>query len=614
MNTNRAALIGTASVLALGLGGWALSRRGAADEVTYRSAVVQRTDLRETVSASGIVQPLTTVDIKSRAGGEVKVLSVEVGDFVKPGQLIARIDPTDSQTAYNQAQADVLAAQARISQAQQTLTLESRTRSVSVADAEAAVRAAEARVASAEAQAKAQPTLTDAAVRQARANLTSAEQALAQLRKGTDPTARADARTSLTSAQANLANAELNLQRQQKLLDRGFVSQQAVDAARTERDVAAAQVEAARTRAETVGQSQGAAIAAAEARVAEARAALRSAEAQRVQVNLRRQDVASARAQLAQARAGLETARANQGQVGIRANDIQTAQSQMARAKASLLNATVQLDSTTVRAPRAGVVLQKYVEQGTIITSGQSLTAQGASIVQLGDVSRLFVDAAVDEADLASVKVGQKVKVVFDAFPDQEWEGRVRRIDPRGVTDNNVTSIKTQVEILKPDRRLRPGLNAECEFLIAEKTGVLAVPTRAVRNDKGKKYVEVFTPDPSAAPAGKKPEPGSGPGGGGGGRGPGGPGGGPGGFGGGGGAPAGEKGKAERREVVTGMEAGDQVEIVSGLKEGDKVVTQTIRPEDQKGGGGQGGPGGAGGRGQGGPGGFGGGRSRPGSF
>ena len=65
-------------LVALALGGWALTRRSGAQEVTYRTAEVERQDLRETVSATGIVQPLTTVDIKSRAGGEVKLLAVEV--------------------------------------------------------------------------------------------------------------------------------------------------------------------------------------------------------------------------------------------------------------------------------------------------------------------------------------------------------------------------------------------------------------------------------------------------------------------------------------------------------------------------------------------------------
>lgn len=578
MNPNRNVLIGTAVVLTAGVGAWMVTRNGAQAEVTYRTAVVERTDLRKTVSATGFVQPLTTVDIKSRAGGEVKKLAVDIGSYVKPGDLIATIDPTDSLTAYNQAQSDVTAANARVSQAQQTEQLQRLTAATAIAQAEAGVTAAQARYEQAVQQAKVQPSLTEAAIRQARASLLSAREQLKQLKTGGDPQTRADVQSSLATAEANLANAELQVKRQESLLAKGFVSQSTVDQARTQRDVAKAQADAVRVRSNTVGGVQTSLIAAAEARVAESTAALRSAEAQRVQIGLRNQDVANARATLVQARANRDTARANRAQIGIRAADIESARAQIARSQAQFGNAKVQLESTTIRAPRAGVILQKYVEQGTIITSGQSFNSVGTSIVQIGDLSRIFVNAQVDEADIAQVAVGQKVKVTLDAFPEEEFEGRVRRVDPRGTTDQNVTTILTQVEILKPNRRLRPGLNSECEFVVAEKEGVLAVPARAVRNKQGKKFVLVFTPAPEKKNGAKVPG-------------------------------GGEPGKTTERTVETGLETGDTVEIVSGLQEGDKVVTATIEPDAQKGGGPGGGkPGG------GAPGGMGGGGGRPGGF
>jgi HlyD family secretion protein len=563
MNRNTAVLATTIGVAVLGSGWWALSHRSGEGEVIYRTAAVERRDLRQTVSATGTVQPFTVVDIKSRAGGEVKQLAVDVGTKVKPGTLIARIDPTDSQTAFAQARADVSAAQARVSQAQQNMALQSATTRSAVVEAEANVRAAQSRLAQARAQAQAQPTLTEAAIRQARASLLSAEQQLAQLRRATAPQARTDASSTLASAQANLENAERNLRRQQQLAAKGFVAQSAVDAAQAQRDVAQAQVDAASTRASTVGQGQEAAIAAAQARVTEAREAVRTAEAGRVQIRLRRQDVANAEAALAQARASLETARANRLQVGIRAADIDQARAQSTRSEASLNNSRVVLDSTTIRSPRAGVILQKYVEQGTIITSGQSLNAVGTSIVQIGDLSRVLVEASIDESDIASVQPGQKVKLTLDAFPDREFDGRVRRTDPRGTTDQNITTVKAQIEVLNPDPALRPGLNSECEFLVREKKDVLVVPTRAVRNEKGKKIVQVL------AQGKKEPEP---------------------------------------RPVETGMETDEGVEITAGLKEGEQVVIAAIKPGDGggKSGGGKGGPGG--GPGGGGPGGgFGGG-------
>ena len=560
MNTKNA-VWGTIAVVGVGVGGWVWTHRASGAEIIYKTAAITRGDLRQTVSATGTVQPFTTVDIKSRAGGEVKVLPVEVGDKVKAGDLIASIDPTDSQTTYDQARADVEAGTARINQAEQTLSLQGITAETAIAQAKAAVDAAKSRLNQAKSTATSQPLLTNAAVSQAKASLNTSLQALAQLKSGTDPQARADAKAAYNSAKANLTNAELQLNRQKQLVAKGFVAQSAVDTAQAAYDVARANANSAQARADTVGDAQTASIAAAESRVNESRANLRSAEANRVQISLRNQDVANAEAALQQARIALQTAYANKAQIGIRAADVRTAKAQIARSQAALTNAKIVLDLTTIRAPRAGVILQKYVEQGTIITSGQSFNSSGTSIVQLGDLSRVLVDAAVDEADIGEVRVGQTVKVTLDALPDKDFEGRVRRIDPRGTSDQNVTTIRTQIELLHPNSSaLRVGLNAECEFLVREKKNVLIAPARAVKDVKGKKMVQVLPPKPKDSQT--QPEP-------------------------------------IGKEVQTGVEIGDQVEIVGGINEGDKIVTAVIKPGEGGGGkgGGKGGPPGGGGKG-----------------
>lgn len=566
MNRNTTILAATIGVIAAGSGWWMLSHRSQDSGVIYKTAAVERRDLRQTVSATGTVQPFTTVDIKSRAGGEVKHLAVDVGSRVKSGDLIANIDPSDSQTTFTQAQADVDASRSKVSQTRGTMLLQQATSATAITEAEANVAAAQARLDEARTVAAAQPELTEAAIRQANATLATAVQTAAQMKQATDPQARSDVKTGLASAQANLLNAEQNLKRQQQLAAKGFVAQSAVDSALAQRDVAQSQVDAAKTRAETVDQNQTTSIAAAEARVAEAREGVRTAEANRVQIRMKQQDVANAVASLAQAKAALATARANVAQVGIRAADIDQARAETIRSEASLANSKIVLDSTTIRAPRAGVILQKYVEEGTIITSGQSLNSTGTSIVQLGDLSRVLVQAQIDESDISQVRNGETVKLTLDAFPDREFTGHVLRTDPLGTTDQNITTVKAQIEIDHPDPGLRPGLNAECEFLVREKKGVLVVPVRAVRHEGAKKTVQVL------AKGAKVPE---------------------------------------TREIKTGMETDDGDEVLEGLKEGDQVVTATITPGEggggKKGGGAGGGMGGGGAKG---PGGLGGGGGR----
>ena len=107
-------------VVVVGFGLWSRSRRRHGSDSHERQTVtVERGRVALTVSADGILQPLTTVAVKSYAGGRVDVLAVEVGDAVEDGDLIGKIDPTDSLTAYNQSVADLTATQARLRQARE---------------------------------------------------------------------------------------------------------------------------------------------------------------------------------------------------------------------------------------------------------------------------------------------------------------------------------------------------------------------------------------------------------------------------------------------------------------------------------------------------------------
>jgi HlyD family secretion protein len=99
-------------VLALGLAG---CRWGEASEVrAVQTTEVTRQNMRITAEATGQVEPVRKVEVKSKASGEVMRLFVDTGDEVEPGTLLADIDPRDVQNAYDQAEADLEVAQARV--------------------------------------------------------------------------------------------------------------------------------------------------------------------------------------------------------------------------------------------------------------------------------------------------------------------------------------------------------------------------------------------------------------------------------------------------------------------------------------------------------------------
>jgi HlyD family secretion protein len=540
-------------------------RAAKANEPTIETAKVEKGTVVNSVSATGILQPLTTIDLKSNVGGQIDKLAVDVGTVVKAGQIIATVDPTDSRTALNQAEADLSAANARLFQSKQTLTLQTEQHGVEVQQAQNSYDTAVARLAQAEAQAKVQPTLTKASIKQAQANYVLAQQNLRQLKEAGAPVGTIDAKSSYNQAKASTDKAKRNLDRQQGLFDKGFISASAYDDAKLTYDNAAAQAESAKERLDTIGQDYDAQLKASEARVDQAAASLDNAKANAVQDEMKRQDLAAARSAVGQALASLRSAKANALQIPIKAADIRTSQSGVVRSQATLDNAKTSMNYTTIRAPRAGVVLKKYVEAGTIINSGRSSnagTGAGTSVVQLGDLSRMYVFASVDETDISNVEMNQKVDVTLDAFPDEIFEGVVTRIDPQTVLDQNVTTIPVTVEITDPDARLKPGMNATCDFIIERKEDVLVVPTEAVKDQDGKYSVTVL-----------------------------------------------KDGKQIERKVEVGI-AGDQTtEIVSGLKLGDVVVTAVIEPQSSSSSTGGSRGGGGGGRGGGMPmGGMGGGR------
>ncbi len=525
-----------------------------------QTATVERGSVVSTVSASGLLQPLTTIDLKSNAGGRVDTLAVDVGSTVRAGQLIAKIDPTDSLTALNQAQADLTAANAKVSQSRDGMILESEQNVQQVRQAQDAYESARVRLAQAEMQSNVQPALTKSAIQQAEANYRVAQQNLRQLKIAGVPQGTMQIKSAYNQAKAAIEKAKRNNDRQQNLYNKGFVSAGAFDQAKLDYETAKAEMDSAQSRMSTVDQDYDAQVRSAQAKVDQTRAALENSKSNGIQDNLRKQDVIAARAAVRQAASALAAARSNSRQVSIKAADIQSSRSQVVRDKATVDNARIQLNYTTVTAPRAGVVLKKYVEAGTIVTSGKSSSAgtgAGTSIVELGDLSRMFVLASVDETDIAQVRIGQRVNINIDAYPDQVFQGKVTKIDPQTVVDQNVTTIPVTVEIFNPDVRMKPGMNATCNFIAERKDNVLVVPSEAIKDQDGHYSVTVLS-----------------------------------------------QGKQIHRRVKIGIAGDETTEIVRGLKEGDKVVTAVIdrSPRKKQGAsGGMGGPmGGMGGGGRGG--------------
>lgn len=171
----------------------------------------------------------------------------------------------------------------------------------------------------------------------------------------------------------------------------------------------------------------------------------------------------------------------------------------LAIAKGKLIQARTVLDRSNerlaesiVRAPVDGIILQKYVEVGQIIASGVSNVSGGTPIVDLADMSRVYIQAGIDEIDVGKVRENQAVTVVADAYPNQKFYGRIVRIAPEARVDQNVTLFDVIVEVENPDGLLKSGMNTTIEITVIEKKDVLLVPALALQTTESGNGFEVM--------------------------------------------------------------------------------------------------------------------------
>jgi HlyD family secretion protein len=515
----------------LALSGYAFLGRSAPKdaEIEYRYAPVERGELLRSISSTGQVVALTSVDVKSKAGGKVVKLLVDEGSVVHKGQLVAIIDPADTKAVVDQADADLQSAVAHREQAEKNLELQIAQSRNDVADARAALAAAKIRLDRAKLQADRQPSLTKASINQSRAAYESAQADLDRMNQVTIPQATRDAAVNLNQATAQRDTAVADLKRQEELAAKGYVSGAALDKARSDAEVAKTAYETAKQRASTITQEIDVDRRSMEKARDRTKASLEQAQASASDNEITKTALDEASRNVESAQVTLQKAIDNQLQNDLRRSDVVAARAATVHNRVSAQNAKVQLDSTTVVAPRDGVVTLKYLEEGTIIPPGESTFAQGTSLVQISDVTQLFVECLVDEADVASVKLGQAARIIADAYREIPFDGIVTRISPAAITANNVTTVKVRVKVLPGAKaRIVPGMNATCEFITMQRKNVLLIPAQALQDDG---TVRVQGKDP------KKPE---------------------------------------VRKISVGETGNESVEVLSGLKAGEQVVTAEI--------------------------------------
>ncbi|HDT13915.1 MAG TPA: efflux RND transporter periplasmic adaptor subunit [Candidatus Aminicenantes bacterium] len=230
--------------------------------------------------------------------------------------------------------------------------------------------------------------------------------------------------------------------------------------------------------------------------------------------------------------------------------DVSVAQSnaisfQIKQAEASLKSTMDNLAKTTYDSPIDGVITSLRVEEGEVAIIG-TMNNPGTVLMTIADLSVMEVEVEVDETDVIGVALGQQANVRVDALPDTIFKGRVTEIGSSaiqqatgGLSTQESKDFKVVVTLNEPNRKLKPGLSASADIIVAEKQQVLSVPISAlVLRDKAN--VEA-----GAAAAAREEE----------------------------GVYAVVDERAAFVPVVKGITGGMMIEITSGLEEGQSIVT-----------------------------------------
>ena len=203
------------------------------------------------------------------------------------------------------------------------------------------------------------------------------------------------------------------------------------------------------------------------------------------QVEQRQADVTKSKVEAANAKITYERQRrlvtsglAAQADLDAARAQYEAAQAQVQQSNAAMQQAQTNLHYTNIVSPIDGVVVDRQYDVGqTVAASFQAPTL--FSIAQ--DLTKMQVQADVDQSDIGRVAVGQLARFTVDAYPDEEFRGRIAQIRLNASVNQNVVSYPVIIEVANPDEKLRPKMTANVTIDVAQVMNVLRIPNAALR-------------------------------------------------------------------------------------------------------------------------------------
>lgn len=210
---------------------------------------------------------------------------------------------------------------------------------------------------------------------------------------------------------------------------------------------------------------------------------------------------------------------------------LDAAQMEYQVAQAAYDDAMSQLEDTVIKAPIDGVIIGKPIPAGQTVAPGISTPMV---LMSVADLSKMQIEAQVDESDIGKVLLGQKVVFSVDAYMGKSFTGIVSNISQRANIQQNVVYYTVTIDVDSPENLLRPTMTARVSITTGERKNVIIVPLSAVKENKGIQYVQIMVND-----------------------------------------------KAEKITVTTGLNSEDKVEILSGLSGEEQILMPQSKASSQ---------------------------------
>lgn len=167
----------------------------------------------------------------------------------------------------------------------------------------------------------------------------------------------------------------------------------------------------------------------------------------------------------------------------------ETAVANAISAQSALSRARINLRYATIIAPISGVVVSRAVDVGQTVAASFSTPTM---FTIANDLTKMQVQANIDEGDIGKIGVDQEVKFTVDAYPDMTFGGTVRQVRLQPVVTQNVVNYTVIIDVPNPDLKLLPGMTANITVLIREEKDVLKVPATALRFSPPQEYIDAM--------------------------------------------------------------------------------------------------------------------------